>query len=125
SSPVRTAANSVPPSRTRVHSRRREPKSSTPNGWLTVPTAAGTFSPLRTALGLDEHAFSSSVIERIVTATARFSSFRDATYACPMAVIDISQSQVLRLAHELGPELIAERDRQVIEHRRRQLATRV
>jgi hypothetical protein len=75
-------------------------------------------------LGLDEHAYSSFVVEQIVTAAARFSSFRDATYAIQMSKIDISESQVRRLSHELGQELIAERDRKVIEHRRRQLAAR-
>lgn len=42
-----------------------------------------------------------------------------------MAGIDISESQVRRLAHEVGAELIAQRDRKVIEHRRRQLPARV
>jgi hypothetical protein len=42
-----------------------------------------------------------------------------------MAGIDISESQVRRLAHAVGTELIDERDRKVIEHRRRQLPTRV
>lgn len=41
-----------------------------------------------------------------------------------MAGIDISESQVRRLAHEVGAELIAERDRKAVEHRRRQLAPR-
>jgi hypothetical protein len=76
------------------------------------------------ALGLDEHAYSSSIVEQIVTAAARFSSFRDATYAIQMSKIAISESQVRRLSHELGQELIAERDRKVFEHRRRQLAAR-
>jgi hypothetical protein len=75
-------------------------------------------------LGLDEHAYSSSVVEQIVTAAARFSSFRDATYAIQMSKIDISESQVRRLSHEVGKELIAVRDRKVIEHRRRRLAAR-
>jgi hypothetical protein len=76
------------------------------------------------ALGLDEHAYSSSIVEQIVTAAARFSSFRDATYALQMSKIDISESQVRRLSHEVGKELIAARDRKVIEHRRRQLTAR-
>lgn len=42
-----------------------------------------------------------------------------------MAGIDISESQVRRLAHEVGVELIEQRDRKVIEHRRRQLPARV
>ena len=90
----------------------------------TVPIAGGTFSPLRAALGLDEHAYSSSVVELVVTATARFSSFRDATDALQMSGIDIGQSQVRRLAHEVGAELIDQRDRKAIEHRRRQLSPR-
>jgi hypothetical protein len=73
---------------------------------------------------LDEHAFSSSVLECIVTAAARFSSFRDATCAVQMAGIDISENQVRRLAHEVGRELIARRDQTVVEHRRRRLEPR-
>ncbi len=75
-------------------------------------------------LGLDEHGFSSSVIEQVVSATARFSSFRDATSAVRMAGIDISETQVRRLAGEIGRELITQRDQKVIEHRHRQLAAR-
>lgn len=75
-------------------------------------------------LGLDEHGFSSSVIRRIVTATARFSSFRDATDAVRMAGIDISETQVRRLAGEIGRELITQRDQKVIEQRHRQLSAR-
>jgi hypothetical protein len=41
-----------------------------------------------------------------------------------MAGIPISDSQVRRLAHEVGRELIARRDQKVVEHRRRQLAPR-
>ena len=41
-----------------------------------------------------------------------------------MSGIAISQSQVRRLAHEVGQELIGERDRKAVEHRRRQLAPR-
>jgi hypothetical protein len=76
------------------------------------------------ALGLDEHGDSSSVVERIVTATARFSSFRDATDAVRMSGVEVSESQVRRLAHEVGTELIDRRDRAVTEHRRRQLRAR-
>lgn len=74
---------------------------------------------------MDEHAFSSSVLQRIVTAAARFSSFRDATDAVRMTGIEISESQVRRLAHEVGAELIGARDRKVVEHRRRQLTPRI
>lgn len=73
---------------------------------------------------MDEHGYSSSVLERIVTATARFSSFRDAADAVRMSGLDISDSQVRRLAHEIGAELIAERDRKAVEHRRKELGSR-
>jgi len=75
-------------------------------------------------LGLDEHGYSSSVIEQVVTAAARFSSFRDAADAVALSGIGISESQVRRLAHEVGAELIGERDRKAVEHRRRQLRPR-
>lgn len=41
-----------------------------------------------------------------------------------MSGVAISESQVRRLAHEVGRELIDERDRKVLEHRRRQLSAR-
>ena len=88
------------------------------------PDCRRDFFPLRIPLGLDEHGYSSSVVERVVAATARFSSFRDATDAARMAGIDISESPVRRLAHEVGAERIAQRDQKVNAHRRRQLAAR-
>jgi hypothetical protein len=60
----------------------------------------------------------------VVTAAARFSSFADATAAVQMADIPLSESQVRRLAHQVGHELIAERDRQAEEHRHRRLSSR-
>jgi hypothetical protein len=94
------------------------------SGSPTAPTAAGTFSPLRAVLGLDGHGSSSSVLERIVTATARFSSVREATDAVVMSGVDVRESPVRRSAHEVGQELIEERDRKAVEHRRRQLPAR-
>lgn len=64
------------------------------------------------------------VLERVVTAAARFSSFRDAAAAVALSGIAISESQVRRLAHEVGQELIEERDRKAVEHRRRQVMPR-
>jgi hypothetical protein len=49
------------------------------------PDCRRDFSPPRAALGLDEHGCGSSVVERVATAAARFSSFRDATDAVRMA----------------------------------------
>jgi hypothetical protein len=41
-----------------------------------------------------------------------------------MSGVCISQSQVRRMAHEIGQELIDQRDRKAVEHRRRQLPPR-
>ncbi|MDY3559626.1 hypothetical protein R5W23_000621, partial [Gemmata sp. JC673] len=50
--------------------------------------------------------------------------FRDAADAVRMTGVSISDNQVRRLAHEVGRELIARRDRKVLEHRRRPLEPR-
>jgi hypothetical protein len=116
--------DSALPSHTHDNSPHRGQLFNRSNESLTVPIADGTFSPLRIPLGLDEHSYSSSVIERVVRATARFCSFRDANDAVEMAGIKISETQLRRLAREVGAELIAQRDQKVIEHRRRQLTPR-
>ncbi len=59
-----------------------------------------------------------------MTAAARFPSFADATAAVRMAGIELSESQVRRLAHRVGHELIAQRDRRAEEHRSRRLTPR-
>ncbi len=59
-----------------------------------------------------------------MTAAARFSSFADATAAVRMSGVALSESQVRRLAHRVGHELIAERDRRAEEHRHRRLTPR-
>jgi hypothetical protein len=41
-----------------------------------------------------------------------------------MSGVRISESQVRRLAHEIGQELIDQRDRKAVEHRRRELEPR-
>ena len=64
------------------------------------------------------------MIEKVVTASARFGSFKDATAAVVMSGIEISESQVRRLAHEVGQELIQQRDRKAVEHRQRKLLPR-
>lgn len=59
-----------------------------------------------------------------MTAAARFASFADATAAVRMADIWLSESQVRRLAHQVGHDLIVQRDRQAEEHRHRRLPAR-
>lgn len=99
--------------------------SSTMSPYATVPTAAGTFSPLRISLRLDNHNFSPSLLERIVEASARLCSFADASFALHLAGVEISSRQVQRIAVEIGSELARQRDRKVLLRRRRQLPPRV
>jgi hypothetical protein len=96
-----------------------------PSESVIVPTVGGTFSPLRILLGLDEYGYSSSILEQMVTASARFGSFRDATCALQMSGIDISSRQVIRIAHPVAEELIEQRDPKVLHYLRRQLASRI
>jgi hypothetical protein len=90
-----------------------------------VPTAAGTFFPLRTSLRLDNHNFSPSVLQMIVEAAARLGSFADASFALHLAGVQISPCQVQRIAVEIGSELARQRDHKVMLRRRRQLPVRV
>jgi hypothetical protein len=60
----------------------------------------------------------------VVTAAARFGSFADATAAVHMSGVSLSESQVRRLAHQVGHELIAERDRRAEDHRHRRSSSR-
>jgi hypothetical protein len=91
----------------------------------TVPTAAGTFSPLRAALRLDDHNFSPSVLQRIAVAAARLGSFADASCALHLAGVAISSRHVERIALAIGRELAHQRDQKVVLRRRRQLPVRV
>src|SRR4051794_290490 len=80
---------------------------------VTVPTAAGTFSPLRGRLGLDAHRYSPSVLLLIAKAAARLDSAEAAAFALHLAQIDVSSRHVQRIAQEIGNELIGQRDRKV------------
>lgn len=61
----------------------------------------------------------------IVEAAARLHSFADAAYALSLANILISSRHVQRISVEIGLELVRERDRKVLQHRRGQLPIRV
>ena len=52
-------------------------------------------------------------------------SATQATFALHLAGIEISCSQVQRIANELGNELVQQRDTKVVRQRRRELPTRV
>jgi hypothetical protein len=96
--------------------------SSTTNRSATVPTAAGTFSPLRTTLRLDNHGYSPALLQKIVEAAGRLRSASQAAIALQLlAKLDISARHVTRLTNLIGTELAAQRDQQVEQRRRRQL----
>jgi hypothetical protein len=63
----------------------------------TVPTAAGTFSPLRPRLRLDGHGYSPAVLELLVTAAARLDSFAAAAFAVGLTGLSISPRHVQQL----------------------------
>jgi hypothetical protein len=91
----------------------------------TVPTAAGTFSPLRTRLRLDGHGYSPTVLEQVVTAAARLDSFADAAFAVGLTGLSISPRHVQQLTDEVGTDLARQRDDKAKQRRRRQLKPRV
>jgi hypothetical protein len=88
----------------------------------TVPTAAGTFSPLRAPLRLDSHGYSPAQLHKVVEAAGRLRSAGQAAIALRLlAHLDISARHVTRLTDLIGTELAAQRDQQVAQRRRRQL----
>ena len=91
----------------------------------TVPTVAGTFSPLRPSLRLDSHGYSPTLMQRIAEAAARLHSFADAAFALHLADVEISARHVQRIAAEIGAELVQERDHKTALQRRRALPARV
>lgn len=95
------------------------------NRSATVPAAAGTFSPLRPCLGLDSHHYSPTVLLLISRAAACLPSAEAAAFALELADIPISSRHVQRIAHEVGNELIRQRDHKVAQRRRRELPVRV
>jgi hypothetical protein len=61
----------------------------------------------------------------IVEAMGQLHSATQATFALKLARIEISCSQVQRIAKEIGNELAQQRDTKVAQHRRRELPARV
>ena len=90
-----------------------------------VPIVAGTFSPLRVSLGLDSHNYSPTVLLLISRAAACLPSAEAAAFALELADVKISSRHVQRIAHEIGDELIRQRDGKVGQRRRRELPVRV
>lgn len=71
---------------------------------------------------MDRHGYSSTVLDKIVTAGSELKSFQRAGKMLgKLAELEISAMQVARLTHEIGAELVVERDRAADQHRYRQL----
>jgi hypothetical protein len=64
-------------------------------------------------------------LKKIVEAMGQLHSAAQATFALKLARIEISCSQVQRIAKEIGNELAQQRDAKVVQQRRRELPVRV
>jgi len=92
----------------------------------TVPAVAGTFSPQRPLLRLDDRRYSPALWQQIVELAARLKSAQQAQIA--LRVLDhlkISTRHIGTLTKEIGLELAQARDEKVGKHRRRQLQPQV
>ena len=81
----------------------------------TVPPAAGTFSPLRPSLRLDNHNFSPTALQMIAEAFARLQSGADAAFALHLAGVEISSRHAERIALEVGAEMAQSRGAGALE----------
>jgi len=94
------------------------PSNST-NRSATVPAVAGTFSPQRPLLKLDNHGYSPALFQQIVELSGQLRSFQQAALALRVLTqIDSSGRQSARLTQEIGVELAKARDAKVLQHRR-------
>ena len=94
---------------------------STTNPSVIARPAAGIFFPLRPSLRLGSHDFSPKILGKIVRATARSTSFDAAAESLgDEAEVDISSRQAGRIAHEIGGELLHDRDRRVEQFQKKQ-----
>jgi hypothetical protein len=76
-------------------------------------------------LRLDGHGYSPAVLALIAQAAGEFASFADAAKALHLAGLSISGRHVGRVAHEIGAELVAQRDEKAVKRRQRLLPPRV
>jgi hypothetical protein len=124
--PARIAAAPVPSiTRTALSPSKGASRSPCTSRSATAPTAAGTFSPLRPALGLDNHGYSPTVLLLIAKAAARLPSAEAAAFALELADVTISSRHLQRVAAFVGDELIRQRDGKLEQRRRRELPVRV
>lgn len=96
--------------------------SPTTNRSVIARPVAAIFFPLRPSLRLDSHDFSPKILGKIVRAAARETSFDAAAESlADGAEVDISSRQTGRIAHEIGSELLQDRDHRVEQFRNHQL----
>jgi len=103
----------------------RESNSNRTNLSLTARPVAGIFFPQRPILRLNNHGYSPSVFQAVVTAAARLHSFADAAFAMSLGDVIISPRHVQTLTQEVSDEMVAARDAQVEARRHRVLEPRV
>jgi hypothetical protein len=103
-----------------------EDNSSTTNRSLPAPPAGGIFSPQRPLLHLDSHAYSPSVLGKVVEAGGQVKSFKLAAVLLErLADVSISPRHVANLTEEIGEELRQARDQRAddwLHHRRKKPA---
>jgi len=91
---------------------------------VTARPAAGIFFPQRPPLGLDSHAYSRSVLLKLVEAGGQLKSFAlAARMARSLAEVTISGRHLGELTRQVGAELRADRDRRTddyVHHRRQE-----
>src|SRR4051794_10123180 len=79
--------------------------------WGTVPTAGGTFSPLREALGFDARELTPLLVQRIAVAAAEARSFQRAAIVMrQVGGRGVSAKTIERVVHDIGRELAERRD---------------
>jgi hypothetical protein len=103
-----------------------ERKSNTSNQVVGAWLAAGIFFPQRPGLRLTPHSYSPSTLGKILRASAREPSFQEAADAlADLAEVNISSRQASRIAQEVGQQLQAGRDHEVVQLQAHQLKARV
>ena len=101
-------------------------RSNTTNRTVTARRVAGIFFPQRPGLRLTPHGYSPSIVGKVLRASAREPSFAEAAEALEdLAEVTISPRQAGRMAHEVGQQLRADRDRDVVQAQARLLKARV
>jgi hypothetical protein len=81
------------------------------NRWATARRAVGIFFPQRAVLKLDAHAYSPTILHRILHIAGVTSAFEVAETALKVVgEISISARQINNLVNEVGQELAADRD---------------